>query len=792
MKETVKDLAAILSTPANRTCADCQRTLLDASDVFASFQNRQKSDCLNFQRNHVRMAPPGSSSHAPFRNNHEVPAKRYNLAHGVLVCASCAAAHRLLGDSFCTVRPVYDDKEWTREELDLLIGNSHASSILEHALTRKRPRQDSNMAERLNWVRAKYQALAFVLPAGPLSNRSWKKIASGTMQWSDWTLHQQQHTIDANQLHTSARLELPNRLVDYFCVVTPGTGLDPQACPKEIQSVEDYCLSAVVRDVFSAKDNEDDFPTHVASFCFPNGCRVEEGTPRPPSFFTMALTLGTGERLYGCCLTVYDESRDVSWLRKIVENSRPDDPLLECLDGDKPVLHVPKCLVLLSHYEFFDVGRKFLRQLYRISMVPSPLPIERFICNFCAEVPLPPAGRIAVVAGFTNDEQWRIERPPPNRLPLANFSFQPLFACLCTPHVLIIWATLLKEGRLVVHSKHAALLGPVTQALVSLMFPLQWQGLYIPVVPQHMMIDLVEAPVPFLVGCTCELPYVPEGVTVADLDTDTLTLTDRMPAVPEKQGAKLKHRVWPLANAVYLPDKQTLKYEHGAPRVREAYAQTVDHYVATWKEDHGKRRDTLASVNRAYRSSDLMTPVKGFLSEQGHMVSSPIKTKVSTPQKTWRDRLQPKEMAKPSTNEKDDLLSVNDVRIFSCGLSADFSLQPPGFDTDAIRNAFLQFFVSLFRDYREFVGKDSKFESDKFVNFLNISERNQQYVLDLLQTQMFDSFVQESVLPDDPVVRFFDDTIVAKKNRSKKQAIAHIGRKKQETAFLDDKSFEVS
>ena len=47
----------------------------------------------------------------------------------------------------------------------------------------------------------------------------------------------------------------------------------------------------------------------------------------------------------------------------------------------------------------------------------APLPIERFIANFCAEVPLPPPGRVQVRFGFVsntigeNDSfGWRVFR----------------------------------------------------------------------------------------------------------------------------------------------------------------------------------------------------------------------------------------------------------------------------------------------------------------------------------------------------------------------------------------------
>jgi hypothetical protein len=60
---------------------------------------------------------------------------------------------------------------------------------------------------------------------------------------------------------------------------------------------------------------------------------------------------------------------------------------------------------------------------------------------------------------------------------------------------------------------------------------------------------------------------------------------------------------------------------------------------------------------------------------------------------------------------------------------------------------------------------------------------------------MFDRFLEErQENPKNPVVLFFDESINAKLNRSKKAALTHIGRGggKKSTDFLDDRSGVVS
>ena len=120
-------------------------------------------------------------------------------------------------------------------------------------------------------------------------------------------------------------------------------------------------------------------------------------------------------------------------------------------------------------------------------------------------------------------------------------------------------------------------------------------------------------------------------------------------------------------------------------------------------------------------------------------------------------------------------------------LSSVFFLfvQPPGFLSSEIRQAFLRFFVSLFRDYRSFLG-ETTFRGEAFLASLNLPDDNTDFVSSVLDTQMFQVFtVERRENPSDPEVLFFDDSITAKLNRSKMATLSR-GGKKKETRFLDD------
>jgi hypothetical protein len=60
------------------------------------------------------------------------------------------------------------------------------------------------------------------------------------------------------------------------------------------------------------------------------------------------------------------------------------------------VVYVPKAVCILSHWPFLDAFRQYLTTLYRVSLTPTPVCIERYVCNLMHEVPVPPQGKIEV------------------------------------------------------------------------------------------------------------------------------------------------------------------------------------------------------------------------------------------------------------------------------------------------------------------------------------------------------------------------------------------------------------
>jgi hypothetical protein len=76
---------------------------------------------------------------------------------------------------------------------------------------------------------------------------------------------------------------------------------------------------------------------------------------------------------------------------------------------------------------------------------------------------------------------------------------ESLFRSLSAEHVVDIFLALLAEKKVLLISKSKALLTHACVAFMSFLFPFSWKHVLIPILPRS-MIDVLDAPVPFLIG----------------------------------------------------------------------------------------------------------------------------------------------------------------------------------------------------------------------------------------------------------------------------------------------------
>jgi DENN domain-containing protein 5 len=725
-----------------------------------------------------------------------------------------------------------DSSVWTQTEAEFMStcgGNTRSRTLYEAYIPdvwqKRRPNASSSLKDRVVFCKAKYEALAFVMPPpGPLSMPAWQAIlernetakrykSAGLMN-----IHSLAPAITSSESNSldSSRITggvMPNRLIDFFCMVTNSLQLHPEQLGKDLSklsSPEDIVLWPHVADCYPVQGSYSDmiFPEHLPSFVLPHGCRPTLSQPAP-TFFTFVLTQGDGDRIYGGALQIYDEHMEMEDLKTLFVTSGYEGDLPSFLDEPEIVFR-PKCLILLSHYPFFDLFRESLLQLYRISLLQAPLPIERYVANLVSEIPLPPRGKVRVEFGFTSSRLISIERPPPNELPLANFSYRPLFASLSTGNIMVVLGCLMEECKVVLLSSQCSILTPVAEALMSAIFPFEWQGLYIPVLP-YSITDILEAPVPFLVGLDSRYfkettpRRRPRNVVFVDLDRDVVhlgvdELTDtnrKVPRLPPHDAQKLKASLDHSGGTVYLLPRSGIKgcimegHEElllipNEERPKYAHMQSV-------MIDEGSmcRESVLARARKAYDEHHLLKSVLGFRAVDGQLRAQDGHE--SDDSSTGTSKMHRRRRPPRFTRNKQAEMLVNSIEASGQAHLLDLN-DPEGFSPAAIRKAFLRFMAATFSNYGKCITSGSNsvlFDERRFLRDLGEDVESTSFVGRVLKTQMFQRFLEERVEdPENTEIRFFDESILAKLNRSKVSKMQKGG--KFATPFLDDESGRVS
>jgi len=300
------------------------------------------------------------------------------------------------------------------------------------------------------------------------------------------------------------------------------------------------------------KQDHNDFslPTNeLPMFVFPHGLRLlrRKRTDAPmPSFFPFVFTGLSGERIHCVCLTFFEELSD-GVVRKLEGRHRrihasveeeirgvemPENKDRSKKSGDKMAqdesgrsgdtpsigsvthgIYAPKCICIISRFPFYRALRRFLRQLYRISLSASPAPLERYISYLVTFLPVPkPGGRPFHIhletpkfiggplsgSGFSL-APIALALPPRRSLPPMDLDFNAPFRALSLPSVLNIFALLMKESQLLFLSARASLVTEVCETFRALLFPLDWQCCYVPRLPDALSACL-EYPGGFILG----------------------------------------------------------------------------------------------------------------------------------------------------------------------------------------------------------------------------------------------------------------------------------------------------
>ncbi|KAL7370500.1 hypothetical protein ABVT39_002519 [Epinephelus coioides] len=210
-------------------------------------------------------------------------------------------------------------------------------------------------------------------------------------------------------------------------------------------------------------------------------------------------------------------------------------------DSSRDTLYVSKALCLITPMPFMHACRSFLSQLHRAvtaAMAP-PLPLESYVHNILYEVPLPAPGRSLKFHGVY--EPIVCQRPGLGELQLADFPLAEAFSLLGVENLVQVFTCTLLEMQILLYSQDYQRLMTVAEGITTLLFPFQWQHVYVPILPASLL-HFLDAPVPYLMGLQSkegtdrsklELPQE-ANLCFVDIDNHYIELPEDFPQFPNK------------------------------------------------------------------------------------------------------------------------------------------------------------------------------------------------------------------------------------------------------------------
>jgi hypothetical protein len=151
------------------------------------------------------------------------------------------------------------------------------------------------------------------------------------------------------------------------------------------------------------------------------------------------------------------------------------------------------------------------------------------------------------------------------------------------PHVVVwLWACLLAQRSIVVRATSYARIADVTEAVMALLWPFEWNGVYIPVLPlTEEFLGILRSPVPMLVGVVAlpdEELELDDHVVVVDLDRNTVLPLPEPPwRLPADTCSRLLGAVCGLGDALRAKRPPPPPPPPGSPGARSAARAKAGH-----------------------------------------------------------------------------------------------------------------------------------------------------------------------------------------------------------------------
>lgn len=185
------------------------------------------------------------------------------------------------------------------------------------------------------------------------------------------------------------------------------------------------------------------------------------------------------------------------------------------------------CLCMLSGFAWPNVFYKMLNHISLVMNNASQSDLDTILTRIY-HTDLPNVGDVMTFDCCNGTQRLEVSVPDLSRLPtLRDDKFMlEYFNAVNQKQMLAIYASLLKERRIIFTSRKLSQLSSCIYAVATMLYPMVWQSVFIPVLPSQLA-DMLMAPMPFLIGVPKQVLQASNmrdlgDVVIVDLEEKTL------------------------------------------------------------------------------------------------------------------------------------------------------------------------------------------------------------------------------------------------------------------------------
>ena len=289
----------------------------------------------------------------------------------------------------------------------------------------------------------------------------------------------------------------------------------------------------------------------AATICFPTGIKVcysQDEEPKGINDYITNITNQKGERYYMMTYHFYRKMMNDDYAKKyemhplkhhlmkfgdayltfreeeftedIIE--KVQTTLEFCQDlGFREYVYIPYCLCLISKYPYSFEMEKCLQSIFKVMTDEKSeynFEINDLIMYLINSIPIPDKNSLIKFYLPYVDKDISLRNTTINGLNIVNIDFSKLTHIFSISNIIIIFRLLLSEKKILFIDDDYTTLSKVTDAFISLLYPLKWVHTYIPIMSEQML-KYLESFLPFVNGIhTSLMPLVKNIFNEGEID----------------------------------------------------------------------------------------------------------------------------------------------------------------------------------------------------------------------------------------------------------------------------------